>query len=425
LRAVADPSREPDADDDGDVDEEITRGVAAAARRRRRTAPAREAVEAGSVVVGHGARGDRRGLAGLLAALASAIAAASLLVDPGHALKLGLSAMAAGIGSVMLGAAASRVVQVAVDASRALVTLATDDGGQVDLPLASIERFSSVRHTHTSSRSGSTSQRETTVTWRVVAEKRDGGQIETYACPSGGEEEARQVVAQLEAALAAARERPAPDIDPSTAAASLGDIPRLRVATPRTRGEGYRSGPARDALEVSWDAPPPWRQTLGFLGLVGGFAQVFHAFSLSPGNGAAIVGTYFMAAMALAIVVFTGLAVGVTVHVRIDDESFEVTRRRFGQPISSRRWPIHEIEAIDFSVTSSTSTLSVRASGEEPAPEVDPEGPSLAFVAAVARHASQLNQLPLGELTLADGLRLDLALSAEVARRRDVDPHTL
>jgi hypothetical protein len=420
---VADPSR--DVNDDDDVDEAVTRGVAASARKRRRTEAAREEVDdEGSVVVGQAARGDRSRLAALLAVASTAIAAASLVLDPSHALKLGLSAMAAGMGSVILGAAASRVVQVAIDGARALCTLATDDGGQVDLPLASIERFSSVRHTHTSTRSGST-QSETTVTWRVTVEKRDGGQIETYACPSGGEDEARQVVAQLQAALAAARQRPVPAADPTDAAATLRDIPRLRVSPPRTKGEGYRSGPARDALEIAWDAPPPWRQTLGFLGLVGGFGQVFHAFAQTPEGGAAIVGAYFMAAMALAIVVFTGLAVGVTVQVRIDDESFEVTRRRFGQVISNRLWPIHEIEAIDFSVTSSTSTLAVRASGAEPAPELDPGGPTLSFVSAVMRHASQLNQLPLGELTLADGLRLDLALSAEVARRRDIDPHAI
>lgn len=426
LRGVADPSRESREQDDGGVDEAVTRGVAAAARKRRRAEPAREEVEDdGSVIVGHRARGDRSGPAHVFAAVSAGIAAASLFFDPSSAMKMGVAALAAGLISVFLGAAASRVVQVAIDGSRALCTLATDDGGRVDLPLASIERFSPVRHVHTASTSGSATRRQSTVTWRVVVEKKDGGQIETYVCPSGSEEEVRQVVARLEAALAAARERPLPVADPPDAAASLREIPRLRVTTPRAKAEGYRTGPARDPLEIAWDAPPPWRQTLGFLGLVGGMGQVFHAFAQTPDGGAAIVGAYFMAALALAIVVFTGLAVGVTVQVRIDDDSFEVTRRRFGQVISSRLWPIHEIEAIDFSVTSSTSTLSVRASGAEPVPELDAGGPSLAFVAAVARHASQLNQLPLGALGLADGLRLDLALSAEVARRRDIDPHAI
>lgn len=371
-------------------------------------------------MVGRAPSGNVRGLVHALAGISLLFVAVGLLAGPAVGWVLGMVAAALGITALILAQRASRLVQVAIDPARDLATLVTSDGGKVELPLTSIDRFDPeerIVHSRNSS--------ATRPVWRVVVHKRDGGRLDTELVAATDGEGARAACETLTAAHAAAL-GDGVDVPPPDPVEALKSIPHLEVRVEGGATGSYREGPGRESLEVAWNAQDPWMQTASAVGFLGGLALVLWSFAAAPeAETAVVVGAWFVSAVLAAAVVMTGLSVGVRVHVRIDDEALTVERRRFRQSISTKRWPIEDVSAIDFSVASSTRTLVVRVVGDAPMPEIDPTLSPMAFAAAVAKHAARMNQLPLGGLGLADGLQLDLALSEAIARRRNLAPGTV
>lgn len=368
--------------------------------------------------VGRAPPRDLRSWGALLATLAFTFLIASVLLEPGAAWKVGLAAAVMGFAASALGNVARRIVQLTVDPGRDTVTLVTNDGGRVDLPVAAIECFECQWRKVTKGSDAASS-----LPSHLAVLKRDGGRLETTAFPSGELERTRIAAERLNQVLAEARADSA-DAAFADPRATLRTIRGVAVATPPPPAGDYRSQPVEDALDVAWAAQSPWLPAACGLSMVGGLGVVFRDLGSAPGAGSFGVAAWIMGALALAVIVFFGLAVGVRVHIRIDDEGVTVERRRFRQKIASRTWPLADVDAIDLSVTSNTTTLTVRTADDE-VPVFSPGQSPVLFVAGVVRHAGQINQLPLGALSLADGLLLDLALSSELARRKGVEAGTV
>ncbi len=348
------------------------------------------------------------------------LVAVGVLAGPAIGWVLGLVAAVMGIAALILAQRASHLVQVAIDPAHDLATLVTSEGGRVDLPLTSIARFEAEKRIVHSRKSADTSP-----VWKVVVHKRDGGRLDTEVVSATDGDGARATCETLNAAHEAAL-GDGVDVPPPDPVESLKAIPHLEVRVESGAPGTYREEPGSESLEVAWNAQDPWMQTASAVGFLGGVALMLWSFAAAPeADTGVVVGAWFVSAVLAAAVVMTGLSVGVRVHVRVDDEALTVERRRFRQPISTERWPIADVAAIDFSVASNTRTLVVRIVGDEPMPEIDPSASPMAFATAVARHASRMNQLPLGGLRLAEGLQLDLALSAAIARRQNVEAGTV
>lgn len=368
------------------------------------------------IAVGVAPRPTRRTVAEALGVVSFLAVATGLLVDEHLALVAGLLAFGGGVGAAVLGGTVIGIVQVVIDPARGVARLATSDGGAVDVPLEAIDRAEAASHL-VPRKGGSVT------VWKLTLHKRDGGVLDTQI--ASDEPSARRAADTLEEALVAARAvaPPAGAASPELLAGLRGRGP-LRVEVTEPGGGSYRSEPGRGAVSVGWSAATPWVQTAIAVGLIGGFWQIARGLAPAEGGGMTAFAWVLAAITAVPIVLF-GMSAGVEVRIDLDDAGLTVERRRFGKPFASRRYTIDEVRAIDLSVMSQMTTLVVRAVGEEPPPDLDATDGPVQLATAIARHAGRANQLPLGALTLADGLHLDLALSAELARRKGVDPGTV
>lgn len=382
----------------------------------QRDADAPSSMPPGPTAVGTAPRPTRRTAAEVLGVVSFLAVATGLLLDGHLTLVAGIVAFAAGVGAALLGGTVIGIVQVVVDAGRGVARLATSDGGSVDVPLDAIDRAEAA--SHLVPRKGGA-----VTVWKLTLHKRDGGVLDTQI--ASDEPSARRAAATLEDALAAARAaEPTRAASPELLAGLRGRGP-LRVQATEPGTGSYRSDPGRGAVSVAWSAATPWVQTAIAIGLLGGFWQIARGLTPAEDGGALAVFAWFLAAMAAVPIVLFGMSAGVEVRVDVDDEGLTVERRRFGRAFASRRYTLDDVRAVDLSVMSQMTTLVIRAAGEEPPPDLDASEGPVQLATAIARHASRANQLPLGALTLADGLSLDLALSAEIARRKGVEPGTV
>ena len=253
---------------------------------------------------------------------------------------------------------------------------------------------------------------------RVLSlQKRDGGWLELGTLPDG--EEAEAIAAPLREAL-----RSAPG-SPGTAAAD----PLARLEAIR----GVRCGRHGDSVTLAWSAGSPLTAFL-FLGPISGMLLITYGFHRYQGGTGTLIAMAFVATVALVLIIFTVVNLGVTQRVRIDGSELSVERLRFGKVLKRQALPIGSVATVDYShklsvVGAGLTLRSGKAQMEHDQALAGVERGSGAAgadqgLAAAALVAGALMKtlgsgvhVPLGKLSLPAKIALDLAIGDEVARR--------
>lgn len=356
---------------------------------------------------------------GRLSAVAALFAAASagFWVEPRDRLIAGAVALVLGVVSLARQSVGERFTQVSLARTTGVLKLTAGDGATVELPPGTVSRVVCFRHVATSrSNTPSSSTPNQHITWKLGIHKRDGGYLEALTFPEEDEIVARDAAIELESAAGRILE-PATAGEVTDALASLRAVRAITVTTRAQESAGYRSTGTADVVEFAWAAPIALPRVGAILGAIAGMAVVFHAFSQAPGGGGAIVGAWLMAAIGVVVLLFFASTLGLRIHVTVDDAALTVERRRFGRRVRKRRWPIERVRAIDYT-TGAGPVLAVRLADEGSSGQRNTD--SNADEAGIP-NVLAARTIPTGALTMTECIQLDLALSAEIARRKRVN----
>lgn len=294
-----------------------------------------------------------------------------------------------------------------IDPHRRVITIESQDGARVDLPLGAIERVAC--HPAAGS-SGS----------QVLAlAKRDGGMLELAAFRD--DERAKEAVTTLRRALdegtedaAAKDETERSDSDP---AARLADA----RAVAATRSD--------DRLTLKWSAGGSvW--SLAAVGCFGGLAVISYAF-VREGHDSAIVAVGFMVALAVLMVGANLYSLGLRLQISLDSRHLIIERLRFGRSTSRQAVPLFSIVAVDYTHQLSTSGagLTIRtgkgqddreealAQAEQAGAKDDDPLTGAQVGLALMKLVQSGIHIPAGKLSLASKLALELTIGEEIARR--------
>lgn len=338
---------------------------------------------------------------------------------------LGFGLALAGIGHALV-FGRQNVFEVAV--GPAGVTLRSVDGSVVTLPLGF---FSEARHeVVTSQSSGSGTTTTTTTNHYVRLFKRDGGRIDLGQ--QGNEQRARRLAHDLSNALWAATEQVGAKV--ASAEDALEILQDTTLVHAHREGEvgdaDYRSAPQDGALSVRWSLRPSHGMVvpgiLTPLGVATGVLAI--SMKMAPVPGAIFAG--LLAAFALFNLGRNLRDAGLSQLVRVGAKDLTIARLRGESEVERRVIPLEAITAVDFTHKTDVlgSTLALRMDGARNADaalaEVKPAdlGSALAALRGAAEDRRRTVQVPLGRLKLGDRMRVDLAVSTEIARRTGRNP---
>lgn len=287
--------------------------------------------------------------------------------------------------------------ELLIDHAREQLGLSCQDGSQVEIPFDVLARAEACADPGTD-------------THRILAlHKRDGGVIELARLPS---EEAEELVEPLRKLL-----------DGRELQAGL-DAP---AGDPLDRMAGVRSVQAErraDAMVLRWKPNMPLHVALPMLGPFVGMSLIVHGFHRVDGGLGTAIATGFCLALAMLVLIFSLINVGVTQRVTIDARNLVVERMRLGRVIKSEVVPVFSVVAVDYShqLSSSGAGLSVRCRDAQDAKEsltaeADHAPSPLSAMRAIAKAMQGGIQIPTGRMAVAERIALDLALGEELARR--------
>jgi hypothetical protein len=278
-----------------------------------------------------------------------------------------------------------------------------------------------IQTTTTTTSSDSTSQ-STSMQYFVHLRKLDGGVIDLGQ--QRDEDHAQRLALDVTAALE--RFRPAAEAPaPADALAILGDGGHLSVR--RQGGEAsadYRTAAGPGELIIEWSLRPKHFEVVPALLLPLAFAVALYGFHLRDGSRALLALTALFLGLGLFLIVRFVTRLNVSQVLRIDDERISIEKHRGGQRIEHQAVPLDAVTAVDFSLLSNVlgGTLQLRLNeARTPEPPPGAERSSPGALASLVKQAVHLHQnsvsVPLGRLPFGDRVRVDLAVSAEIAQR--------
>jgi hypothetical protein len=407
-----------------EADDEGSDGGKRKARRARAQASRREDAPAEPpklVRVGGVAGGVRAG-GPLLPLLALASVGVAAVAGGGSRVLLGAATLALSIVALSRTQKALDIVLIEIDPARRVARLFSNAGQEVAVPTASIRSFAVVRQS---------SQRKNQRTgYRILLVREDGGTVETLAYPHDAAHLANEAASELEGALEGARgpqggaDGPPPDpLDALRAMRAFSVEHRATELPEGAKGGAYRSSPKAEELHVGWSAQASlWRALAGVCAILG-MGLVFAGFAGGRAKGNPMIGAYIMIAVAVVALIGFLWTLGTRAHVAVDGQSLRTWRTRFGAAGKVQRWALADVRAVDLSFASGSMSLVVRTGDGPSLAAATREGDVSGVAGAVWEHMT--NGLPLGALTLAEGIQLDLALSSAVAAAKEVDASTV
>lgn len=343
----------------------------------------------------------------------------ALLAGPGT-----LSCLLAGFGLAFGGAGYAVIFQRQsirqVTVGPAGIRIDANDGSSATLPCAAV-KGATMHEVVTSSTSSSSGQRTTSVTYHVQLDKLDGGAITLGAQPDQGE--AYRLAVDMTAAIE--RSRGAGDTAPKDALAILSEA--RGIAARRDDGEGsadYRTAARRGDLVIGWSLHPRHYEVVPALCVPAGFALAIYGFSFE--NRTPFLLVMAVAVTALFLFLFWHLLrrAGASQILRISDAELTAFEQRGSRRADEKTLPLATIAAVDFSLTSQAmgGELQIRRhDAAVPALPAPSDFASLDGVVTLAKKALDVHRntvkIPLGRLPLGDRIRVDLAVSAEIAQR--------
>lgn len=294
-------------------------------------------------------------------------------------------------------------------------TILSRDGSSATLPCAVLEGARVHMVTQRTSSSGSST---TSVTYYVHLRKRDGGAIDLGA--QRNQAEAQRLAADITAALE--RSRPATEPAPQDAVAILRGSPHLTVR--REDGEAsadYRRAARPGDLVISWSLRPTQSEVVPAVLVPLGFVSALWGIQLENRSPFVLVLAVAVAALFLFILVRLVTRLGASQVLRISDAELTAAELRGGRPADKKSIPLPEITAVDFSLSTTTigGTLQLRRNHAKLVQP--PESPGAGALVDLVKQAIDLHRnsvnIPLGRLPFGDRVRVDLAVSAEIAQR--------
>jgi hypothetical protein len=253
---------------------------------------------------------------------------------------------------------------------------------------------------------------------RVLSlQKKDGGWLELGTLPDV--DRAENIAGPLREALAA-------QLGPRSSSAE-DPLDRLQtIGAIRLERHG-------DTVTLAWGAGYPLGAFL-FLGPITGMLSIVYGFHRYEGGLGTLLAMAFVATLGLVLLIVTVLNLGVVQRLRIDGRELSVERLRFGKVLKRQTLPIGNVAAVDYShklsVIGAGLTLrsakgqmvhdqalgELKRGAEELGEEDDLAGAALVASTVMKTLGSGVH-VPLGKLSLAAKIALDLAIGEEVARR--------
>ena len=299
-----------------------------------------------------------------------------------------------------------------IDRRRRVITIESDDGAAVDLPFGAIARVAC------HSAAGSSSSQVLTLA------KKDGGFLELATFRD--DEQAQQAASTLRDALdetadESPADRPEERPDDPPVADPAARLARTPAVTARRDG---------DTLYLRWSARGSFK-SLAAVGCFGAMAVISYGL-VREGHGSAIIAVAFMVALALLMVVANLYSLGLCLQVSIDGRHLIIERFRFGRSNKRQAVPIWSVVAVDYTHQLSTSGagLTIRTGkGKDVHDEAMAEASDAVggddgelltgakVGLAIMKMVESGIHIPLGRLSLATKIALDLAIGEELARR--------
>jgi len=243
--------------------------------------------------------------------------------------------------------------------------------------------------------------------WVVVFRKRDGGLLELIGTKR--RDEAARIVSDIERA----RGESTADAEPVSPEGHLEHIAGVSAA---------REG---DSLELSWKASVPLRQLL-FLGPIIGMGLIAFGFQREQGGLGTKLAMGFMGLIGGLLLVSTVRLIGVRQRVHVDGRQLTIEKKRGDEVVEQQSVPTFSVVTVDYThqLTVIGAHLNLRTaeardnkdSAMSQLHEMENPNP-IQMAKAFASLMKQGVQIPMGGLSLPAKIAVDLALSAEVARR--------
>lgn len=310
-------------------------------------------------------------------------------------------------------------------------TLVSADGSSVTVPCAISKgaRVHEVVQSTTSTSSGGSTSRSVSRQYFVHLQKQDGGVIDL------GQQRDQATAERLAAEVTAALDRFRPAAEASAPLDPLALLSESSHLSARRQGEeaaDYRKAAKPGDLVVEWSLRPQHFEAVPALLLPLAFALALYGFHLREGSGLLLALAAVLLGLDLFLVVRFLTRLGVSQVLRIDERQLSIEKHRGGRRVEHQAVPLDTVTAVDFSLQSNTlgGVLQLRLNeAKAPAPPPGAEGPSLGALASVVKQAVHLHRnsvnVPLGRLPFGDRVRVDLAVSAEIAQRTARDEASL
>lgn len=341
-----------------------------------------------------------------------------LHATPGGLFMLGFGTVATGVGYALHFSLESGVRSVTIGPRG--VTIASLDGSSADLPRAAITEA----RVHTIEQRGSSSPRTaSTLHHYVHLCKRDGGVLDLghQADKATAEQLAKDVNRLLQ-------KWPAEAAAPGDALAILAQSKRVIARRDEGSVEGdYRHTARSGDLVLDWPVRPTHIEFVTGILCPAGLAFGFYGAHLSDGAIVPLVGAGIGAAIGVGILARLLWLLGARQVLRVGAKDLTIERRRGERRLSHKAIPLDAVRTVDFSFKADTlsGTLDLHLSDARP-PQL-PQGEersmkqALRLARDVVAFARDTVQISLGPLRFGDKVRIDLALSAEIAQRTGRD----
>ncbi|MBI4702638.1 MAG: hypothetical protein HY744_16070 [Deltaproteobacteria bacterium] len=356
------------------------------------------------------------------AALYALLGAGVLLGGAGVAVLLGggppalgllLLGFGLGFGGVTAAVLANReaITHLRLDPAARQITVCSSDGSSAQLGFDLVARVDAVACT-------SSSEHGTSVTGATLAlHKKDGGVLELARFSEL--EQARAAAERVEQALRRG----------DAGAASEPGAPEDRFAS----SPAVRASREGDALRLSWATRGSLAIAAAVAVAFGAMALIAYAFYLYSGKWTTLAASAATILLGALVVGFALRDAGARQSVRIDGRELTMERSRRGKVVESRALSIWSVIAVDYShrldVLGACLLIRTRPAQdaheqiEQQAERMEESGGELGLREGIGLAQGVLAllrsgiQLPLGRLSLAERVNLDLAISEELARR--------
>lgn len=297
-------------------------------------------------------------------------------------------------------------------------TLTSIDGTSVTMPRGTIERATVEKVITTTSNRG-----KSIVTHHVHLQKGDGGVLDLGQ--RRDEAAAQRLADELnEELLGPPRAAHGEAISTPMEALALLEGAR-EVSGTREDAEAradYRSAPSDRTLTLTWSMRPAHTSVIPAILAPLGFATALYGMHLKEVGALPLIGMGVVILIELAMLAMFAVNFGRSQVLRVGARELSVEEHRGGKCLSRKAIPLESIRAVDYS--SRTDRLGgelVLRTGTTPKPAL-PEGePSIEagvqLLKDTLKYRAESERISLGRLRFGDKVRVDLALSAEIAQR--------